>query len=154
MFCFNLYYDNHIWRSQKIFVVNSYPTFCLLRFSPKDTLQKCNKTNWSLRMDVLNSLHTWLFEVTSYSHQVVHKKFSEECVFSPRCPRRNWRVPYRCRRAVPSRAVEPVSPCGAVPCGRARVLLCPVDGRARVPCGRTRVLCPVEEPCAVRCQVV
>ena len=52
-FCFNLYYDNHIWRSQKIFVVNSYPTFCLLRFSPKDTLQKCNKTNWSLRMDVL-----------------------------------------------------------------------------------------------------
>ena len=64
----------------------------------------------------LNSFYTWLLEVTSCSHQVVHKKFSEECVFSPRCPRRNWRVPYRCRRAVPSRAVEPVSPCSAVPC--------------------------------------
>ena len=44
--------NNHIWLSQKIFFVNSYPTFCLLRFSPKDQISNCNKTNWSLRMNV------------------------------------------------------------------------------------------------------
>ena len=119
-FCFNLLSGALITFGclRKYFLSTLIPLFVCYDFHQKtrSLIATQNKLVSQNGCTPLNSLHTWLFEVTSYSHQVVHKKFSEECVFSPRCPRRNWRVPYRCRRAVPSRAVEPVSPCAAVPC--------------------------------------
>ena len=95
---------NHIWLSQKIFFVNSYPAFCLAQFSPKDTLKKCNKTNWSLKMNVF----LWILCIPGCLKSLhVHVKLFTKCPRSACSPPGVLGATGVCRTgaAVPCRAV-------------------------------------------------